>query len=412
MLTIALLASAVSVMISAFKDDGSAGRDRTAKERVFTVNVMPLKSGEAIPIITTFGEILSGRTLELRAASGGALVQVSSSFREGGIVRENDLLFQTDPANSDANAQLSQTQLDEAVADLEDAQNSFILAQDELGAVKHQLKLRQQAIVRQKSLLDRGVGTESGMEAAELAASAAEQQILATRQSIASAKARIKLSEIELARSSINNSEAQRELSNTSVYAKFDGVLSDVTSVLGGLVNANERLATLIDPNALEVSFRISSMQYNRLTSNTQSLQDVTVFITADGGELISADINRVSATVGEGQTGRVLIAALDASAVKTLRPGDFVSVSVEEPALKNVIVLPSTAASASGEVLLLLGDDRLEAASVEVLRKQGDEIIVSIGNHEGREVVTERAPQLGAGIKVDPRRTGQENAQ
>ncbi|KAB7613962.1 HlyD family efflux transporter periplasmic adaptor subunit [Amylibacter sp. SFDW26] len=411
-MTIALLATAASVMISALKDDGSAGRDRAAKERVFSVNVLTLKSGEATPIIATFGEVLSGRTLELRAASGGALVQVAPNFREGGVVKKDDLLFQTDPATRSADAQISQTQLDEAVAELEDAEGALILAQDELVAVEHQLKLRQQAIARQKSLLDRGVGTESGMEDAELAASSAQQQILATRQSIANAKARIKRSEIELARSRINNSEAQRELSNTSIYAKFDGVLSDVTSVLGGLVNANERLATLIDPNALEVSFRISSIQYNRLVSNTQNLKDIVVLITADGGDPIPAHIDRVSAAVGEGQTGRVLIAALDAGAVKTLRPGDFVSVSVEEPALQDVAVLPSTAASATGEILLLSDDDRLEEASVDILRKQADEIIISIGQHEGREVITERAPQLGAGIKVEPKRAGQANAQ
>jgi len=411
-LTFALLASAAFVMISAFKDDGSNGRNRTAKERVFTVNVVTLENGEATPIITTFGEVISGRTLEVRAASGGALVQVAPNFREGGVVQQDTLLFQTDPANSSANAQLSQTQLDEAGAELLDAQNALLLAQDELVAVEDQLRLRRQAIERQQSLLQRGVGTESGLEEAELAASLAQQQILTSRQAIANAQARIKLSEIELARSRINNSEAQRELNNTSVYAKFDGVLSDVTSVLGGLVNANERLATLIDPSALEVSFRISSTEFNRIVATGKPLQDISVFITAEDGKAIPAHINRVSAAVGEGQTGRVLIAALDAGAVATLRPGDFVSVSVEEPVLQNVAVLQSTAASATGEILLLSDDNRLEEVYVQILRKQADEIIVAVGAYKGREVVRERAPQLGAGIKVNPRREGQANAQ
>ncbi len=411
-MTIALLATAASVVISAFKDDDSAGRDRSAKERVFVVSVAQLNGSEATPKISTFGEILSGRTLELRAASGGALVQVAPNFREGGVVKKGDLLFQTDPATADANAQLSQTQLDEAVAELEEARSALILAQDELVAVRHQADLREQAIIRQRSLRERGVGTEAGMEEAALAASAAQQQILSVRQAIADAKARIKRSEIEVSRSQINNNESQRQLSNTSVYAKFDGALSDVTSVLGGLVNANERLATLIDPKALEVSFRISNLQFNRLTANGQDISEINVGVSAEGGTLIAAKVDRISAAVGEGQTGRVLIANLDVTENTTLRPGDFVSVAIEEPALQNVTILPSTAASATGEILLLGDNDRLEAVSIEVLRKQGDEIIIDIGEHAGREVVLERAPQLGAGIKVDPRRADIQNAE
>ena len=74
--------------------------------------------------------------------------------------------------------------------------------------------------------------------------------------------------------------------------------------------------------------------------------------------------------------------------------------------ALDNVTILPATAVSAVGEVMVLGQGDRLEALNVKVLRKQGDAVIVAIGKLSGREVILERAPQLGAGIKVDPRRT------
>lgn len=406
-LTAALILAAATVFLGALKERQSGGRFAGGpRERVFSVNVAMVKPMRTTPVIETFGEVISGRTLELRAASSGALVQVSDSFREGGVVRQGDLLFQTDPATASANAKLSKAELDDAIAELSEANDALGLAGDELRAAERQYELRQQAMVRQQSLRERGVGTEAALETAALSASAAEQAVLAKRQALANAKARINRAKIAMSRREINYQETRRILSETSVIAKFDGVLSDVTGDLGALVNANERLARLIDPSALEVSFRLSNAEFNRVASNQQALSQAKVTVKFAGFDKgISATVDRVGAAVGEGQTGRELYASLDPSQIATVRPGDFVSVSLEEPELENVAVLPATAASAVGEVLVLGENDRLEAQTVTILRKQGDEIIIDIGELSGREVVLERAPQLGTGIKVEARR-------
>ena len=53
-----------------------------------------------------------------------------------------------------------------------------------------------------------------------------------------------------------------------------------------------------------------------------------------------------------------------------------------------------------------MLGEDeRLEVVQAQVLRRQGDSVLVRARNMEGREVVTARSPVLGAGIKVRPLR-------
>jgi hypothetical protein len=55
--------------------------------------------------------------------------------------------------------------------------------------------------------------------------------------------------------------------------------------------------------------------------------------------------------------------------------------------------------------VLVLAEGDRLEAATVEVLRRQGDEVLVRAAGLAGREVVAARTPLLGAGIRIRPQR-------
>jgi hypothetical protein len=96
-----------------------------------------------------------------------------------------------------------------------------------------------------------------------------------------------------------------------------------------------------------------------------------------------------------------VIYARIDAPA--GFRPGDFVRVRVEESPLDGVAVLPARAVDPAGRVLVVGEEDRLAEAEVEVLRRQGNDVIVRAVELYGREIVAERTPLLGAGIRVRP---------
>ncbi|PIB26132.1 hypothetical protein BFP76_14345 [Amylibacter kogurei] len=405
-LTVILLFAAFYVVTQAIQERNAKGnRIRQANERVFAVNVAPIEIQNIAPVITTFGEVVSGRTLELRAAAAGTLVQMAPSFRDGSFVKQGDLLFQTDPAIFQANLNLANAELADAKAELEQANNALLLAQDELAAAEVQFSLRIQASDRQRVLIERKLGTEANLEAAELSTSAAQQALLAKRQALADAQARISSAENALARATINQQEASRKLDETTVTAKFDGALSEVTGVLGGLVSVNEQLANLIDPTALEVSLRISTQEFANLSMFGGRVIGTKIGVTATGAETpISATIDRVSAAVGAGLTGRELFASFDDQMIESLRPGDFVTVSIREQELQNVSIIPASAISAAGEILLVSNDNRIESKLVPILRKQGNNVIISAGDIAGRLLILERGPQLGGGIKVEPR--------
>ena len=126
----------------------------------------------------------------------------------------------------------------------------------------------------------------------------------------------------------------------------------------------------------------------------------VTVSLDVSGLDLhATGEITRESASVASGQTGRLLFARLDTAV--GFRPGDFVTVRIDEPALENVARVPATAVAADETVLLIGEDDRLELGQVRLLRRQGDDVIVSFGDLTGRAIVAERSPLLGVGIKV-----------
>ena len=200
-------------------------------------------------------------------------------------------------------------------------------------------------------------------------------------------------------------------MEDTVLYAEFSGLLSGVSLVKGGIVSANERLGQLIDPEVLEVSFKISTQQYTRLLDDNGDLLKAPVSIAltnTDQGLTADGVIIRDSASVAKGQTGRQVYAKLTKSV--GFKPGDFVAVKVEEPTLNWVVALPATALDASNSVLILGEGERLEEAQVKLMRRQGNEVIVRSRDLTGKEIVAQRSPVLGAGIKVKPIRSGEEN--
>ncbi len=403
--TAGLLALAGHTVYSALEERWSREEfERPARERVFAVNVIPFEPGEVTPVMTSFGEVLSRRVLELRATSSGTVVELAENFEDGGRIESGDLLLKVDPQDAQSTLDVAKTDLQEAVAELREAQRALELAEDDVTSAREQAALRSQALRRQLSLQERGVGTEAAVETAALAEAQANQSVLSRRQALAQAEARVDQARTGLSRRQIALAEAQRRLDETELFAEFAGTLSEVAVVEGGLVQNNERIAQLVDPDALEVAFRVSNTEYARLLDDEGRLIDADVEVALDvlGVDITARGvISRESAQVGSGQTGRQLFARIDEA--KGFRPGDFVTVRVEEPALNFVATLPAAAVDSASTVLVLGEEERLELAQVEVLRRQGDDVIVRARGLRDRLVVAERSPLLGEGIKVRP---------
>ena len=360
-----------------------------------------------------------------------------------------------------ANLVESEVQLAEAIGSLELAEGEVISAQE-------QLDLKKRAYDRQKNLRKRGVVTDSSLETAELSVSSAKQVLLSRQQAVKKAKLQLEqsgnvvnrrqlnltdaglsqkeaiqkaklkleqsgnivnrrklnLTDAQLSRREsiqkaklkleqsgnfvnrvkLNLADAERLLKDTELYAEFDGRLAEVNVTSGGLVNNNERLAKLIDPNDLEVSFRLSTAQYNFLSEkNKLSIgRPVEVALDIMGADLkVNGTLTRESASVVEGASGRLLFAKLNKPL--GLRPGDFVSVSVKEPMLKDVFVMPASAVSGNDTILLVGDENRLEEMKVELLRRQGENIVIRSDALEGKEIVSKATQLLGKGIKIKP---------
>ena len=317
-LTLGLLVLAAWTIRSAFEERANRdNRPREAQERVFSSNVVTVSPARITPVLTAFGSVSSRRTLQIRAPSAGRIVELAPGFVDGGAVDAGALLLRIDPSNAQTALDLARTGLLEGQSELADADRALVLARDDLAAAEVQAALRVEALARQRGLAERGLGTASEGEASALAASSAAQSVLSRRQALAQAEARLDQARNTLSRLQIALAEAERDLADTELHAGFSGALAAVTAVEGGLVTANEKLADLIDPDALDVSFRVSTAQFARLIGADGRVRPAQVTVSLDvfGAEIVAQGrLTRASAAVGEGLTGRLVFAELDAA--------------------------------------------------------------------------------------------------
>jgi hypothetical protein len=151
-LTAGLFALAGQIVYGALETRWSAEAPQPpARERVVAVNVMTVAPTAVAPVLETFGEVRSRRTLDLRSASGGTVLWVADSFEDGGTVTAGQLLAQVDPADAQSALDVARAGLSEAEANLRDAERSILLARDELASAEEQARLRARALDRQRT---------------------------------------------------------------------------------------------------------------------------------------------------------------------------------------------------------------------------------------------------------------------
>ena len=186
-----------------------------ARERVFTVNVRAAEPQTITPYLTAFGEVQSRRTLDLRMAAGGQIVEISPNFAEGGVVEQGEILIRLDDADAQSALLRTESDLSDAKLEIIEAERAIALAKDELAAAVEQEALRSAALLRQQDLQQRGVGTTASVEAAELALSSAKQSVLSRRSGLDQSNARFNQAKTRLARAELANKDALRDLNDT-----------------------------------------------------------------------------------------------------------------------------------------------------------------------------------------------------
>jgi membrane fusion protein (multidrug efflux system) len=298
------------------------------------------------------GQTAGSREAEVRARVQGILEK--RSYQEGGYVQAGQTLFVIDPKPYAAQAEQAAAALAQAAAQLTQARRN---------------------LERQQSLMASGMTTRRDLDDAESA--------------VETAAATVKLAQARL-------TEAKLNLSYSVVTAPVSGYASRALKSEGSLVSPGEDslLTTVSQLDPIYVNFSVSESERLRVDREIAE------------GRLRIPDVERggqaVSLKLADGTTfprqGRLAFidarinpatGAFDARATvpnpdRTLRPGQFVRVSIEGAERPNAIVLPQRA--------VLDGP-------------QGKFVYVAVKSAEGRDVALPRTVAVGDWVELEGER-------
>ena len=372
-------------------------------ERVWTIAAIPAVVENIQPSIKLFGEIVSGRTVDLRPQVSGKIVQASPNLVEGGVVREGEVIVDVDPFDYKATLKQRQAELTEARGRLKELKAELAGGVELLKEDKAQLALRRKDANRRAKLRGSGAGTVKSSDDARLALSEAEQRQIDRRQGIQQLKASIEQQMAAIDRLEVAVSLAQRDLEETRIVSPSDGFVFSVETAEGKWLNVGDSVARLIDANRLEAKFHISRTQFRRLMAGGgyKERPAEIVWRGRAGGEPYSAYIDRVGSEVDATTGGVNLYAKIKTGGAETiLRPGAFVEVYIADRIFERVVRVPTTAVYGHKSVYVVK-DERLEMRNVQIESQNGGSLLISGAFEAGEMIATTRLPEVVPGLKV-----------
>ena len=170
------------------------------------------------------------------------------------------------------------------------------------------------------------------------------------------------------------------------------------------MLSVNDRVATLLDRNWIDVRMTLSDEQYGRIAGSDGKLLGRKVDVAWKLGTRAvpyTATIDRVAPRITSDTGGIEVIARIDDPTVPMpLRPGAFVEVRIPDTLYENVIAIPPTALF-DGNIVYAVVNARLQPKRVERVGSHGDLILVKGELKTGDEVLTTRVSTPGAGVLV-----------
>lgn len=383
----------------------------TVGERPIKVEVIEARRVDHQVMIAGYGEARAIDHVVISPEVSGRVTMVHPRLSVGEVIESGALLFALDERDYRAfydEAKAAVRQLELAIERLEQQQK---IDTERLKTLERSRDLARAEFDRLRRLFEESsVGTRSGVEQAERAFNAADDQAAQLAQAVSLYPIRIQEAKSQLAAARARLSLAGANLARCRVASPFTGRLTAVSLEQGQFAVAGQPALTLADDSVLEIEVPLDSKdarRWLRFESGDETrggawfsaLAPVPCRIswTEDKeGHRWQGRLDRVVRFDQKTRTLTVAVRIDAASAVKSrpeglpLVEGMFCSVEIPGRDLAGVFRLPRQAVTFENTVYLAR-NGRLKTVDVEVARVEGDFAYVSRGLEDGALVVTTR---------------------
>jgi len=369
----ALLAIAAVLLLVIFNTEPTARRDGAVRQSASLVDVTQGEYGSFRPTIEAMGTVRPAREISLSARIEGEITGLSDAFVPGGFVDAGEVLVRVDDADYQVALQLSQSALEQAIADQEIVQAEGAAAESEYRQFNRELPPERRALVLR------------------------EPQQRAARASVEAARADVRQAELNVDR--------------TTVEAPFDAhVLSRAVDV-GSQVSAGAALGRLVglDTYWIEATVPVAQLQWLTLPDDGRSGSSVTVRnrnAWPSGATRRGEVFRLIGELEGNTRLARMLISVDDPLARKAgddrprLMLGEYVACSIEGRELTDVVRLDRDHVREDDTVWLMV-DQRLVIQPVSIAFEDETWAYIDQGLSADDRVVTTRLATVQEGLRL-----------
>ena len=370
---------------------------RIVEETGRLVEVFAVKAEKVQMYIEAYGTVEPREALKLVAEVRGQIVDISSSFKEGGFVNKGTRLIQIDPRTYKLEVQRRNIQIKQAEAEIKRLQQEVLNLQARIKIAKSDVSLAEGEYFRLKKLIDRKVIAQSTLDKAE-------QQYLASRQRLQTLENQLALTgpqkEQLLAQRDLTKvlfQEAQLDLERSGIIALFDGWVLEKTVEVGQHVNVGQNMGRIYSAGQLDIEVRIPVKDFKWLPADLNSATGIEaeVIFEIQGAQMTwNGRVSRVKAEMDDKTRTLPVVIEIDGASKSEenrsslrLRPGMFVTVKIKGKEVSQAFVLPRHVVY-PGDMVHTVEGDRLKIKSVNILRAYKDSVIVSQGLSDGERII------------------------
>ncbi|HEY0083821.1 MAG TPA: efflux RND transporter periplasmic adaptor subunit [Pyrinomonadaceae bacterium] len=405
---VALLVAALSLLTSA------CGRSAESKNKQAAANATPevvqVSTAAAItrelPRYTeATGSLAADEQTDVAPNVSGRVVAVGVDL--GSYVQRGTVLARLD----DADARLRLTQLQAQAAQAQSAvrqaeariglrpNQAFDATRvAEVGSARVALELADKQLRRFERLIESGDVSRASYDQQRAQRDQLQQQyegaLAAARQNyagIATARAAASAAEAQVA-------QARKAIADVVIYAPISGYVADRPADVGEYVTPSSKIATIVRTNPLRLRIDIPE----QLIGSISTGQGVSVLTSAYADRSFAGRISRISPNVTAASRTLTVEAQVE-NGEGLLKPGQFATVRISQPAGTPAVLIPSRAVRTEQEVsrVFVIKDGRVQERVVQLGQAEGELIEVKNGIGTDELVATSNVEQLKDGAAV-----------
>ncbi len=350
------------------------------------VDVMEVSRAERIIMVTGTGTVQPSREVAVTPQVSGQVVELSPRMVTGGFIEAGELLFAIEA--TDYQLALESARANQAMAELELAK---IAGQAEVARLEWQ------------RLALPGQAEPDPLVVFEPQLKSAEAQVAAARAAVA---------------------QAELNLKRTRLVAPFNGYVRNESVEVGQYVKSGSSVATLAgtDEVEIEVPMPLEELDWIDLPGRNGQTNPVNVEVRLALGSRLLTWTGQVRRLLGDinpqNRMASLVVAVSDPfgrsnseeKEVVQLAPGTFVEVRVQGRMLSDVVVIPRLALHDHDTVWVVDAQQTLRIRSVDVVRREKDDVLLSGGLQAGERIVLTNLSGAADGMKLRPQAVKEES--